>query len=277
MSNTILPPDSGRADAYNNANVVAMKYLRSDGSITAPDKTGTEVSPPSTEGKTLWDRMPATATKALYPDGSIFDADPASDSGCVTQAQLTEILSTMPGIARVVYESNQVMLNSGFTMLDTGVEFVDGTNYQIIISAMAGTTGTSSISGNAIRPCLINGDGSLNSLIGNTTATTMILRAMFNIRYQERAIASNSANKSVNIMAGYPAAIVASGVQTTSVNADIDAATGAALSVTSPSYDPIVTPATNKLRIGFAVSGTPNSNARMLCKVIETRTTESVS
>jgi len=76
MSNTILPPDDSRAIQFNKKTLIPMKFLRYDGSITAPDKNGVEVLPPSPDRAALWERMAATPTGYLFPDGSIHDMEP---------------------------------------------------------------------------------------------------------------------------------------------------------------------------------------------------------
>jgi len=87
MSNIILPPDSGRAEAYKRAMVIPMKFLRSDGSITAPDKSGVEVLPPSPERAALWERLAASPARYLYPDGSIYDDEGGGTGGGVQGPQ----------------------------------------------------------------------------------------------------------------------------------------------------------------------------------------------
>ena len=91
MSNTILLPDSGRAQAYNNANVIPMKLLRNDGSVTVPDKSGVEVLPPSSDRAALWQRMAASPAKFLYPDGSVYDAEPGNGGSADVSSLLTSI------------------------------------------------------------------------------------------------------------------------------------------------------------------------------------------
>jgi len=81
MSDTNLQPDARRAAVYANSKANPMKFLRSDGSITVPDKIGTEVLPPSEERAKIWANAPAVPSRNLYPDGSVYDTEPSSGSG----------------------------------------------------------------------------------------------------------------------------------------------------------------------------------------------------
>jgi len=81
MSNVILQPDVGRASLYHQSKAIPIKYLRSDGSITVPDKTGIEVLPPSPERAALWAKAAAKPLRCLYPDGSVYDNDSEGAGG----------------------------------------------------------------------------------------------------------------------------------------------------------------------------------------------------
>ena len=81
MANVVFPPDSGRKRLYDRARAVPLKYLRSDGSIIAPDKSGVEVLPADPERAALWTQAPAEPTRFLFPDGSVHDIEPPSGNG----------------------------------------------------------------------------------------------------------------------------------------------------------------------------------------------------
>ena len=75
MSNIVLPPDTQRVALYERAEATPLKYLRSDGSVTAPDKEGVEILPPSPERAALYAKAAAQPLRFLFPDGSIYDGE----------------------------------------------------------------------------------------------------------------------------------------------------------------------------------------------------------
>jgi len=83
MSNIIHPPSESRAGLYGNAPANPLKFLRSDGSITVPDKSGVEVLPPSPERAALWEKAAAIPLRYLFPDGSVYDAELAAGDGAI--------------------------------------------------------------------------------------------------------------------------------------------------------------------------------------------------
>jgi len=90
MSNIVLPPNESRAGLYSRAAAIPLKHLRSDGSITAPDKSGVEVLPPSPERAALWERAAAKPLRYLYPDGSVYDNESEGAGGVGPQGPLGE-------------------------------------------------------------------------------------------------------------------------------------------------------------------------------------------
>jgi len=87
MSITHLPPDEARAKNFARAKAIPLKHLRSDGSVTAPGKSGIEVLPPCPARAALYDKAPATSTRYMFPDGSVYDMEPNSggDGGMPTR------------------------------------------------------------------------------------------------------------------------------------------------------------------------------------------------
>jgi len=76
MSNVVLPPDSGRAKNFEDAPLIHVKQLRKNGSMTAPDKIGVEILPPSAARAQKWKESPNPfIIKLSYPDGSVYEAD----------------------------------------------------------------------------------------------------------------------------------------------------------------------------------------------------------
>jgi len=105
------------------------------------------------------------------------------------------------GVNRLVYERNDLVFNAAWPgILDTGVELIDGANYEIIITALSGTTGTSANTSNLLMPRIINANG---EPIGTgfpcdiTFTTTGMVSAYLSFRYQERIRASAPSTKSI--------------------------------------------------------------------------------
>ena len=181
----------------------------------------------------------------------------------------------MPGFTRVIFEDNQVLLNSAWPgMFDPGIPLVDGATYEVIISAMAGTTGTQAVLGNWLVPVILNSGGTQLGYIGTlpSSGITILDRLLFTFRYQERAVALTSANKSIALNTiGDTVGSVKYG---TAINVDADAA-----SISASTYPTLnssfvfrqTVAAADQLRIGFVTAGggLPNANLRMLVKVTE--------
>ena len=77
MSDIVLPPDESRKQLYDRAAVKPLKFLHSDGSVSAPDPLlfGAEILPPDPQRAENYERAAAEAVKYLFPDGSVRDGE----------------------------------------------------------------------------------------------------------------------------------------------------------------------------------------------------------
>jgi hypothetical protein len=102
---------------------------------------------------------------------------------------IADLLAAMPGVAKVVYSNDQVILNKAagtYPMIDMGLELKDGAIYEFVISAMDGSLGTDTAVGNVVLPTFFV-DGVPAAAIGAeliSTSTYGYLKHYYNFRAQ---------------------------------------------------------------------------------------------
>lgn len=95
----------------------------------------------------------------------------------------------------------EIILNSGWSNpLDTGIVIEDATEYEIILSAIAGTTGTASSRNGLLAPRLRAKNGTLGSdLMTYSAGAYALLSAIFNFRGQIHPLDTDATQKVVTV------------------------------------------------------------------------------
>ena len=178
-------------------------------------------------------------------------------------------VSNMLGVARTVFFDDQIQVTSGTPVsIDTGIVLKDGADYQIVISAMSGTTGSSASTGNGIMPqAIIN--GAAYGLAGNQNANAL-LNTIYKFRWQMHSMASNPANNVVGAFPLFGGTTVSTVIYSSSANFDVDGAGIATTYGTQPTtLFRVQTPATDMPTLRLATVAAPTGNMRFMVKVIE--------
>jgi len=207
------------------------------------------------------------------PKTAIVHTTGQSETEIMSQKAITDALNNNSlGIAQTVFFDDQIQLTPSipaFT-IETGVMLKDGADYQIVISAMEGTTGSSASVGNGIMPFVF--DGNINTLIASTVNTAGILNAVFRFRWQMHPRISQPGINIVNAFPLFDSNTIGTIYYTSSNNMDVDTAgisTTYSTQTTSLQRLNIDDNLTPELRIG--ISAPPTANIRYMAKVIEIR------
>ncbi|MCL2223568.1 MAG: hypothetical protein FWB96_01225 [Defluviitaleaceae bacterium] len=196
-----------------------------------------------------------------------FDADTAAIRTVTTSGGNSSDI----GVARTVFFDDQIQLTSGTPVsIDTGIVLKDGADYQIVISAMSGTTGSSASTGNGLMPqAIIN--GAAYGLVGNQNANAL-LNTVYRFRWQMHNMTSNPDNNVVGAFPLFGGTTISTVIYSSSANFDVD---GAGISTTygtqTSSLFRVQTPVADVPTLRIATTAAPTGNMRFMVKIIEQR------
>ena len=173
------------------------------------------------------------------------------------------------GVAQTVYFNDQIQLSPGTPVsIDTGIVLKDGADYQIVISAMSGITGSSASVGNGIMPqAIIN--GAAYGLAGNQNANAL-LNTIYKFRWQMHNMSSNPLNNVVGAFPLFGGTTISTVIYSSSPNFDVD---GAGISTTygtqTSTLFRVQTPVDDAPTLRLTTPAAPTGNMRFMVKIIE--------
>jgi len=174
------------------------------------------------------------------------------------------------GVSRVLYDG-EIPYNSDFAVLDTGVVLRDGVEYEVVVTALSGTSGGTASVANIPVLDFILADGTEMGIMQVMTNSTAILNGIYQFRYQEHVRATDPDKL---VMTSFPTSGSAVGVvsYTGTVDSEIDSATGSPPMTVGPLTDSNLRRVVDRTQapatIGLHANGTPNCDVVLMVKVM---------